>query len=95
MLSLFEGVSSSSGCLGNVVSYECGTPCAFHITILENAYFAYLVYSADFILLLVHCDHGIYSENSEMITCLDSFSKQILSIWVYFDLYQSFRKLPC
>ena len=25
-----------------------------------------------------------------MIICLDSFSKQILSIWVYFDLYQSF-----
>ena len=24
-----------------------------------------------------------------MIICLDSFSKQILSIWVYFDLYQS------
>ena len=24
-----------------------------------------------------------------MIICLDSFSKQILNIWVYFDLYQS------
>ena len=32
----------------------------------------------------------IESENSEMIICLDSFSKQISSIWVYFDLYQSF-----
>ena len=34
------------------------------------------------------------SENSEMIICLDSFSKHILSIWVYFDLYQSSRRLP-
>ena len=28
-----------------------------------------------------------------MIICLDTFSKQILSVWVYFDLYQSFRRL--
>ena len=36
-----------------------------------------LIYSADYILLLVHCDHGIYSESSELIKRLDSFSKQI------------------
>ena len=53
-----------------------------------------LIYSADFILLLVLCDHGVYSENSEMIIRLDSFSKQILNILVYFVLYQSFRRLP-
>ena len=36
-----------------------------------------LIYSADYILLLVLCDHGIYSENSEIIIHFDSFSKQI------------------
>ena len=36
-----------------------------------------LIYSADYILLLVILDHGIYSENSEMIICLELFSKQI------------------
>ena len=30
-----------------------------------------------------------------MIICLDLFSKQFLSILVYFDLYQSFKRLPC
>ena len=36
-----------------------------------------LIYSADYILLLVLLDHGIYSESSEMIIRLDPFSKQI------------------
>ena len=36
-----------------------------------------LIYNADYILLLVLCDHGMHSENSEMIIRLDSFSKQI------------------
>ena len=36
-----------------------------------------LIYSGDYILHLVLLDHGIYSENSEMIIRLDSFSKQI------------------
>ena len=36
-----------------------------------------LIYSAVYILLLVLWDHGIYSENSEIIIRLDSFSKQI------------------
>ena len=30
-----------------------------------------------------------------MIIRLDSFSKQILNLLVYFVLYQSFRRLPC
>ena len=38
--------------------------------------FPALIYGADYIFLLVLCDHGIYSENSEMIISLDSFSKQ-------------------
>ena len=54
-----------------------------------------LIYSAGYILLLVLCDHGVYSENSEMIIRLDSFSNPILNILVYFVLYQSFRGLPC
>ena len=36
-----------------------------------------LIYSADYILLLVLWDHRIYSESSELIIRLDSFSKQI------------------
>ena len=40
-----------------------------------------LIYSADYILLLDLWDHGIYSENSEMIICLDSFSKKIEIFW--------------
>ena len=36
-----------------------------------------LIYSADYSLLLVLSDHGIYSENPEIIIRLDSFSKQI------------------
>ena len=54
-----------------------------------------LIYSADYIFRLVLWDHGIYSENSEMIIRLDSFSKQIWNILVFFDLYQSLRRLPC
>ena len=38
MLSLFEGVSSSSGCLGKVVLCECDTLCAFHISNFDDAY---------------------------------------------------------
>ena len=45
-----------------------------------------LIYSADYILLLVLCDHGIYSENSKMIICLDSFSKQIFKYLGIFRL---------
>ena len=45
-----------------------------------------LIYSADYILLLVLWDHGIYSESSELIICLDSFSKQFGTILVFFDL---------
>ena len=33
-----------------------------------------LIYSADYILLLVLWDHGIYSESSKLIIRLDSFS---------------------
>ena len=40
---------------------------------------------------MVH--HGVYSESSEMIIHLVSFSKQIFNILVYFVLYQSFRRL--
>ena len=28
---MFEGVSSSSGCLGKAALFYCGTPLAFHI----------------------------------------------------------------
>ena len=35
-LSRFEGVSSSSGCLKKATLFYCGTPWAFHITILEK-----------------------------------------------------------
>ena len=34
LLFLFEGVSSSSVCLRNAALFNCGTPKAFHITIL-------------------------------------------------------------
>ena len=39
-----------------------------------------------YILLLVLLDHGIYSESSELIIRLDSFSKQFCTILVFFDL---------
>ena len=45
----------------------------FSIIILLSGF----IYSADYILLLVLWDHGIYSESSELIIRLDSFSKQI------------------
>ena len=45
-----------------------------------------LIYSADYILLLVLCDHGIYSENSKIIIRLDSFSIQIFYIFCIFRL---------
>ena len=46
-----------------------------------------LIFSADYIFLLVLWDHGIYSENSEMMKRLDSCSEQILSILVSFEFY--------
>ena len=52
-----------------------------------------LIYSAVYIFLLVLWDHGVYSENSEiMIMRLDLFSKQIWYSLVFFDLYQVFEK---
>ena len=53
-----------------------------------------LIYSADYILLLVLWDHGIYSESSELIL-LDSFSEQIWNNFVFFDLFQSLKRLLC
>ena len=49
------------------------------------------VYSADYILLLVLLDHGIYSENSKMTILLDSFSKQFLNILGIFRLISVFQ----
>ena len=37
----------------------------------------------------------MYSESSDLIIRLDSFSKQILDILVFLDLYQSLKRLPC
>ena len=54
-----------------------------------------LIHSVNYIFLLFIWDHGIYSENSEMIICLDESSKQSWNIFVVFDLSQSFRRLPC
>ena len=39
--------------------------------------FPALIFSADYILLLVLWDHRMYSESSELMTHLDSFSEQI------------------
>ena len=41
------------------------------------------IYSADYIFLLVLSDHGIYSENSEMIGRLDLFSNQFETFWYF------------
>ena len=49
-----------------------------------------LIYSADNIFLLVLWDHGIDSENSEMIIRLDSFSTQIWNILLFFRLISVF-----
>ena len=49
-----------------------------------------LIYSAACVLLLVLSDHGIYSENSEIIIRLDSFSKQFEIFW-YFRLISVLR----
>ena len=37
----------------------------------------------------------MYSKSSELIIHLDSFSKQIKNILVFFDLYQSLKRLLC
>ena len=33
----------------------------------------------------------MYSDNSKIVTCLDSFSKQIHNIWVFFRLLSVFE----
>ena len=50
-----------------------------------------LIYSADYILLLVLCDYGIYSESSELIIRLDSFSKQFFNFFGIFRLITVFE----
>ena len=35
----------------------------------------------------------MYSENSKIVICLDSFSKQIYNIWVIFRLISVFERI--
>ena len=50
-----------------------------------------LNFSADNILRLVLRNQKLYSENSKIVICLDSFSKQIYNIWVIFRLISVFQ----
>ena len=50
-----------------------------------------LILSADDILLWVFCDQRMYSVNSKIVICLDSFSKQIDNIWIIFQLLSVFE----
>ena len=50
-----------------------------------------LIFCADYILFLVLIDQRMYSENSKIVVCLDSFSKQSYNIWVFFGLISVFE----
>ena len=53
--------------------------------------FPALILSADYILVLVLLGQRMYSKNSKIVKCLDSFSKQIYDIWVIFRLISVFE----
>ena len=80
---LFEGVFSSSGCLGKAVLFYCGSPLAFHI------YYAYymsqIAYDwgflpSHYIDLVAKATHGSFTRAKFVLSLyLDNISKEINS----------------